>query len=554
MKDVILKYCLQNAVFYKGKANPGAVMGKVMAEVPDARKDAAGVRKLIEETVREVNKLSPEEQARRLEEIDPKLMHREVKKQEELPDIPGAVMGKIVTRFAPAPSGPLNIGHILRAVMLSYMYAKKYRGKFLLRFEDTDARLIKKEYYEWIKEDLKNVGVAYDRVSRESEHMDVFYKHAVELIRGGHMYVCTCSSETFGKFKDAKEDCPCRTKKPQQNLSEWQGMLGTKYKEGDAVLRFKTSMKEPNPALRDHACFRISVTEHPYVGKRYRVWPLYNFANAIEDHYGGITHVFRGKEHEHNTEIQKRIYSVLKWKPPVFVNFGMVYLPGEKLHKRDVKEKIKNGEYDGWDDVRLHTVRALMRRGFQPQAFRGAAITCGLTKNDIRFDWNILESANRKIIDPIANRYMVVEDPIKISVRNAPKVRSAFEPLHIDFPKRGKKRVPVNTKGIYISKADAKNLNRKEFRLKGLFNVRLGGNIAVYTGNEVLKEMPKIQWVSSENVEVMILMPDGSVVHGIAEPAIKDLAVGSVLQMERIGFGRVDRKTKKGLLIAFAHR
>jgi glutamyl-tRNA synthetase len=154
----------------------------------------------------------------------------------------------------------------------------------------------------------------------------------------------------------------------------------------------------------------------------------------------------------------------------------------------------------------------------------------------------------------MANRYMVVTDPIKMSVRNAPKVRSALEPLHVDFPERGRKRVPVDTKGIYISKADARELNRKEFRLKGLFNIRLGGNIGVYTGNEVVRDMPKIQWVSSDSVEVIILMPDGSAVHGIAEPALMSLKVGDVLQMERMGFGRVDKKTNKGILIAFAHR
>jgi glutamyl-tRNA synthetase len=263
--------------------------------------------------------------------------------------------------------------------------------------------------------------------------------------------------------------------------------------------------------------------------------------------------VFRGKEHEHNTEIQRRIYKALGWLPPVAVNFGMIYLPGEKLHTRDIKERINQKQLSGWDDLRLHTVRALLRRGFRPEAFREAAMVCGLTKNDIRFDWNILEGANRKTIDPIANRYMVVADPVKISLRNAPKVRSVMEPLHVEFPGRGKKRIPVNSSEIYISKTDRKGLNRKEFRLKGLFNIRLATNIGVYTGDEVIRSMQKIQWVSAEHVKVRILMPDGSEVKGIAEPAIEKLKVGDVLQMERIGFGRVDKKGKE-MFIAFAHK
>ena len=553
MKDVILKYCLQNAVFYGGKADPKAVMGRVMAEVPEARKDVAGTRKLIAEAVDEVNALPPEEQRKRLESIDPALLEREVKKQEGLPELPNASKGKVVTRFAPAPTGPLNIGHMLRAVMLSYLYAKKYRGKFLVRFEDTDARLIKKQYYKWIKDDLAKTGVRPAKFSRESEHMELFYKHAEELLKKERMYVCFCPADEFRKLKDEKKDCPCRGKTARQNLAEWKAMLKGDYKEGEAVVRFKTSMQEPNPAIRDHACFRISEASHPFEGTKYKVWPLYNFANTVEDHYGGVTHVFRGKEHEHNTEIQRRMYKALGWLAPEVVNFGMIYLPGEKLHTRDLKEKINRGELSGWDDLRLHTVRALLRRGFQPKAFEEAAIVCGLTKNDIRFSWDTLEGANRKVIDPIANRYMVVTDPVRISVRNAPKVRSVLEPLHVEFPDRGRKRIPVSVKEIYISKEDLKKLNRKEFRLKGLFNIRLATNIGIYTGNEVVRSMQKIQWASAEHVRVRILMPSGNEVEGIAEPSLGKVKAGDVLQMERIGFGRVDRKGKE-ITIAFAHK
>ena len=553
MKDIILKYCLQNAVFYRGKADARAVLGKVMAEVPEARKDVTGTKKLIDETVREVNSLSPEEQVKRLKKIAPKLLKREVKKQEELPPLPSAVTGKVITRFAPAPTGPLNIGHMLRAVMLSYLYARKYRGKFLVRFEDTDARIIKKEYYDWIKDDLKRTNVRYDKIYRESEHMNRFYKHAEQLIKSGDMYVCFCSSEDFRKLKQEKKDCPCRGKPVEKNIREWKAALKGRYDEGEFVVRFKTSMKEPNPALRDHACFRINETSHPFTGSKLRVWPLYNFANVIEDHYAKVTHVFRGKEHEHNTSIQKEIYAALGWKPPEVVNFGMIYLPGEKLHTRDIKEMINRGELSGWDDVRLHTVQALLRRGFQGKAFEEAALVCGLTKNDIRFDWDILESANRKIIDAKANRFMIVIDPVKISVRNAPKTRSVFEPLHVEFPERGKKRIPVNVKEIYISKEDFRQLNRKEFRLKGLFNIRLATNIGIYTNNEIKRTMKKIQWVSSDNAKIKILMPDGGSVSGVGEPEIRSLGVGDILQMERVGFGRIDSRGKE-IIIAFAHK
>ena len=105
-------------------------------------------------------------------------------------------------------------------------------------------------------------------------------------------------------------------------------MLEGRYGEGKAVVRLITSMQDPNPALRDPPLLRIVETAHPLKGTQYRMWPLYNFANVVMDEFCKVTHVFRGKEHEHNTSIQERIYKALGSTPPMVVNFGMIYLPG----------------------------------------------------------------------------------------------------------------------------------------------------------------------------------------------------------------------------------
>jgi glutamyl-tRNA synthetase len=312
-------------------------------------------------------------------------------------------------------------------------------------------------------------------------------------------------------------------------------------------------MREPNPALRNPAVLRISGEKHPLRGTRYRVWPLYNFANVIDDHELGVTHVFRGKEHEHNTAIQKRIYDSLGWKPPVAINFGMIYLPGEKLHKRDIKDMIAQKKVSGWDDPKLHTVRALLRRGFLPDMFKNLAENTGLSKNDIRLGWENMEGINRKIIDPIANRYMVVAEPVKISMKSAPLITHAKEPLHPDFPERGRKKIPVRLESIWISGEDFSNLNDKVFRLKGLGNVHLRGKEGYYTGNEIAKEMQKVQWVSEPNVRVKIVTPEKTL-KGLGEPALAKLRPGDLIQMERMGFGRVDRVSPKEVVIFFAHK
>ena len=92
---------------------------------------------------------------------------------------------------------------------------------------------------------------------------------------------------------------------------------------------------------------------------------------------------------------------------------------------------IREGKVSGWDDPRLPTIRAFLRRGFQPDAIKILAAQCGLSKNDIELSWENLDTQNRKIVDSLANRYMVVTDPVQLSIDKAPEKREIFEPLEI---------------------------------------------------------------------------------------------------------------------------
>ena len=551
LEDFILKYCLQNAVLHNGKANANAVLGKIMSEKPELRKDVLSIKKKIEHVVNSrVNSMNIDEQRKMLQEMDPTLLEKKSKK-EDLPELEGAVPGKVVTRFAPAPSGPLTIFHLMRAAFLSYLYAKKYKGKFVLRLEDSDPKKVKKEFYDYIKEDLEAVGIKYDKLVIESNNMQKYYEYAKRLIKNGNAYVCFCPSEVFREYKKQKKDCPCRKNSVERNMKEWKDMIDGKYNEGDAVLRLKTSVKEKNPVLRDPPLFRICKEPHPLQGRKYNVWPLYNYACALEDHFIGITHVFRAKEHEHNTAVQKKIYEVFGWEEPVFINFGMVYFPGEKLHTRDIKEGIKKGIYSGWDDVRLPTVRAFLRRGFHPKTFEEMAKKCGLSKTDIHLDWENLYGINRKIIDPIANRYMVVVNPVKITIGNLDKKEIKLQ-LHPDFPERGERTIPIDFKEIYVSKDDFEKFKNKKIRIIGIGNVVLNEECE-FLGDELKHDIQKIQFVSKPNIKVEILKPDG-VLHGLGEPSMKNLKVGDIIQMNRIGFGRIDKKEKNKIVVAFAHK
>lgn len=550
LKELVLSYVLQNAIFHDGKANAGAAMGRILGSNPGLRQKAEEVWKEIEAVVKEVNRMPLDKQKEMLKGRKPGMLKKEEKKKQEgLPEIPGVAKGKFVTRFAPSPTGPLNLGQLLRAAMLPYMYAKKYNGKFILRIEDTDPKNIHKDFYGMVMEDLLSTGVKWDKMVKESDSMEMYYRHAEELIRKGKAYLCRCPAEEFKKAKLAKHDCKCRK---GEGLGMWKGMLAGKYKEGDIIVRFKTSMSNPNPAMRDPPMLRVAGGRHPLTGTKYKVWPLYNFACALEDHHLGITHVFRGKEHEHNTAVQKLFYDAFGWKQPSVVNFGMVYLPGTKIHTRDMKEWVAEGKVDGWDDPRLPTVRALLRRGFQPEALKRFAEDVGMTKNDIRIGWENIEGINRKLIDPLSNRYMVVTEPVKITIKGAPVIREAQEVLHPDFPKRGKKKMPVDPQEIYISGQDFHHLKGKTVRLKGLGNVRLD-KTAQYVDNKIVQNMPKIQWVSKPHVNVSLMTPEGKK-SGLGEINMKKLKTGTLIQMERIGFARIDSVKGNDVTVYFAHK
>ncbi|MFH0956550.1 MAG: glutamate--tRNA ligase, partial [Candidatus Aenigmatarchaeota archaeon] len=536
LKETVLEYALQNAVFHEGKADPSAVLGKILGAEPELRGKVQEVRKEIEVAVAKVNAMTPEGQKDALGKKKPALLTKVEKKREALPDVPGAVAGKFVTRFAPSPTGPLNLGQLLRAAMLPYLYARKYEGKFILRIEDTDAKKIEKRFYDMIMEDLTSAGIKWDVLVMESGDMKVYHELAKELIRRKLAYVCTCPAEDFKALKEKKEDCACRGMK--DSVKKFSKMLSGGYAEGEATVRMKTSMSHPNPAMRDPPMVRVCDANHPVVGDRYKVWPLYNFACAIEDHRQGVTHIFRGKEHEHNTSVQKLFYDAFGWDMPSVVNFGMVYLPGTKIHTRDMKQWIAEGKAKGWDDPMLPTVRALLRRGFQPEALRKFAEDVGITKNDIRVGWENIEGINRKIIDPIADRFMAVIDPVEISIAGAPGIREAEVHVHPDFPERGSRSIPVDLHRVYVPGDDFRHLEGKTVRLMGLGNMKLGKK-SEYAGNEIAHGMQKIQWTSRPGVELSLLTPEGKK-EGLGEPGLAKLAIGTMIQLERIGFGRVD--------------
>lgn len=307
-------YALKNAIAYEGKARAGSVISALFNEglKPEEVKKYA---KEINVIVNSVNKLSLDQQKEEFEKLEKTVSERHGR--EGLPALPGAKKGKVIMRFAPSPSGPFHIGHALTA-SLSFLFVKKYGGKFYIRIEDTNPENIYPPAYKLIEKESKWLFGKLPKIVIQSDRMKLYYALAEKLLKKDVAYVCTCAQERFKRFVDEKKECPCRPNSIEENLLRWKKMLNKKgYGEGEAVLRFKSGMQDKNPAMRDFPLARVNLTKHVKQGHKYRVWPLMNLAVTADDMDMKMTHIIRAKDHRENAERQKRIYISLGMKAQV---------------------------------------------------------------------------------------------------------------------------------------------------------------------------------------------------------------------------------------------
>ena len=406
LKELIRKGALQNAVKHGGKAQAGPIIGKILGEKAELRAKAKELTILVNRILSEVNNLSIEEQKLIVEKNWPETFKKEkVEEEKKLPPLPNAAEhAQVVTRFSPNPDCVLHLGSA-RAIILSHEYARIYNGKFILRFEDTDPKVKRPslEFYEKIREDLAWLGCKIDEEYIQSDRLPIYYEYAERLLGEGNAYVCTCIPDEFREMNIQNKPCPCRSLPPTEQVERWKRMLNGGYAEGEAVVRVKTDLNHPNPAVRDWPALRIIDPvkyPHPRVGSKYRVWPLYNMAAGLDDHLMGITHIIRGKEHLTNGVRQEFMYRHLGWKYPEAIHYGRLKITGASLSKSKIVQGVKDGTYTGFDDPRLATFVALNRRGIAPEAVKKMIIDVGPKTVDVTLSWENLYSYNRKLLDP----------------------------------------------------------------------------------------------------------------------------------------------------------
>jgi glutamyl-tRNA synthetase len=558
--DILLrKYVLQNAVKYGGKPQAGTVISRVMGEYPELRSEGRKISVLTNTIAKEVSRLSPEKQREELAQIAPRLLEELSETREHvkagLPALEGAENG-VVMRFAPNPSGPLHLGHA-RAALLNDAYVRRYGGKYILRIEDTDPRRVDPDAYTTVREDCAWLDLVIDEIVFQSDRLDTYYDYARKLISIGGAYVCTCEADQFRELKLARQACPCRDPSPEKNLELFEAMLDGEYAEGEVTLRVKTDIEHPDPAVRDFSALRI-VSSPPHPRVEATIFPLMNFSVAIDDHLLGITHVIRGKDHIANTARQRYIFDYFGWKPPVYRHYGRMGIEGVVLSTSQMKAGIADGVYTGWDDIRLGTLRAIARRGITSEAVRNAVLEIGIGETDISFSWENLYAKNRDIVDPIANRYSFVPDPVLLEIADAPCGFVAQAMLHPNDPSRGYRNLPFDG-SVFIPKADL--VCGSMIRLKDLFNIRLGEDkdclVATFAGkslDEARKaKAPIVQWVPpAHTIPCVLHKPDGEL-RGYCEPMVA-LDAGKVVQFERVGFVRIEKATAMLIEAYWGHR
>ncbi|HKZ60380.1 MAG TPA: glutamate--tRNA ligase [Candidatus Thermoplasmatota archaeon] len=553
LEETVRKFALQNALSHGGKAERGAVMSRVLGERSDLRAKAGEVAKAADRIIKEVNALTEGEQRKTLEALAPELLvERKAERTTGLPDLEGAVEGQVVMRFAPGPSGPLHIGHA-RAAVLNDEYCRRYKGKYILRLEDTDPARVLPEAYHMIEEDMAWMGCKVHEVVVQSTRFERYYEIAKRLLEIGKAYVCTCKPDDWRRLKDKKKPCPHRHLDPSSQLEAFQAMLSGGFGPEQAALIGQTDLSHPNPAVRDFPLLRIEDTPHPRTGTRYRVYPLMNFSVSVDDHDLGLTHVLRGKDHLNNTERQRYLFDHLGWAMPHYIHYGRVRIEGLELSTSKMWVGIQRGDFTGWDDVRLGTIRALSRRGYRPESIRGYWVDASVKEVDIVFSWKNLNAIDKKRADREACRLFFVGRPTAVDVE-APSDLVARPPRLPDDPAAGRRELTLRQRPGGLGRAlipdeDAARLAQGSvFRLKDLGNFTWSGEgKARYLDNDLAsaKGAPILHWLPDDPAQALpatLSMPDGTRVEGRMEAAARAES-GRVVQLERVGLARLDRQS-----------
>ena len=507
-------------------------------------------------------------------------------------DLKSGKVDSILTRFPPEPNGYLHLGHA-KSICLNFGLAQKYGGKTNLRFDDTNPTKEDTEYVDSIKEDIQWLGFQWDKEKYASDYFDQLYEWAEKMICEGLAYVDDQTQEEIsagrGTVDKPGTESPYRSRSVEENLRIFREMKAGVYPDGAKVLRAKIDMASPNMMFRDPILYRIKHASHHRTGDKWCIYPMYDYTHGQCDSIENITHSICTLEFDVHRPLYDWFIKTLGIYPSHQYEFARLNLTYTLMSKRKLLELVQKGLVSGWDDPRMPTLCGVRRRGYTPQALKMFCEKIGVSKRDQLMDIQLLEWCVRQDLNARSNRYMVVEDPIKVTLTNweQGKVEWFDCPLNPADPEGAKRSVPF-TGELYISRADfMEDAPKKFFRLKPDGEVRLKYTYIIKC-NEVIKDADgnvvelrctydpttrpgggewrsvkgTIHWVSiahARELELRLydrlftqadmsdipedkdykdfLNPDSLVIgKGYAEPAILDDNSGIAVQFERVGY------------------
>ena len=507
-------------------------------------------------------------------------------------DLASGKVDSVITRFPPEPNGYLHLGHA-KSICLNFGLAQKYGGVTNLRYDDTNPTKEDTEYVDSIKEDIQWLGFQWDKELYASDYFDQLYEWAEDLIKRGLAYVDDQTQEEIrlnrGTVDKPGTPSPWRDRTPEENLKLFREMKAGKYAEGEKVLRAKIDMAHPNMMFRVPLLYRIKFAHHHRTGDKWCIYPMYDYTHGQCDSIEHITHSICTLEFDVHRPLYDWFIETLGIYPSHQYEFARLNLTYTLMSKRKLLELVQKGLVSGWDDPRMPTLCGVRRRGYTAEALRMFCDRIGVSKRDQLMDIQLLEWCVRQDLNARSNRYMVVQDPIKVTLTNYPEDRVEWFdcPLNPAEPEGATRKVPFSRE-LYIDRADfMEDAPKKFFRLKPEGEVRLKYTYIIKC-NEVIKDAEgkvvelkctydptthpttgewrsvkgTIHWVSiphAKEIELRnydrlftladmsqvpedkdykdFLNPESLVVTaGYAEPALLDDASGIAVQFERTGY------------------
>ena len=515
-------------------------------------------------------------------------------------------------RFPPEPNGYLHIGHA-KAIGLNFGLGQKYNSPVNLRFDDTNPENEELEYVKAIKEDVSWLGYSWENETYSSDNFQQLYEWAILLIKKGKAYIDSQTSEKMAEQKGTPTtrgtNSPFRNREVEENLTIFEEMKNGDHDEGVHVLRAKIDMSHPNMLMRDPIIYRVLNKPHHRTAANWKIYPMYDWAHGQCDYIEQVSHSLCSLEFKPHRDLYDWFIEVISPETdslavlPKQREFARLNLSYTIMSKRKLAVLVEKGLVEGWDDPRMPTISGLRRRGYTPKSIREFINKVGVAKRENVIDVSLLEFCLREDLNKIADRKMVVLDPVKLTITNYPDNQS--EDLESeDNPEKDsskKRKIPFN-KHLYIEREDFKEeANRKFFRLtlgkevrlksayiiKGTSVIKDGlGNIVEIlceydpksksgsgTEESLRKVKGTLHWVTqkdsinitvnsydrlfkeeapgSNNDDFLKDINPGSlkVIQAKAEPSLGKAVPGNTFQFQRKGYFTVDKKSNTGAIV-----